>query len=154
MEELEFKISQLVDNELDDSEKAELFKALADNKTGRQIFSELLNIKKAIGSYYSGLETDIVTEHAQFKVINTQQNLLYKTGFYFSFAATIVLAMLLFFSHAENKKFSNEINVLESHISILDKTIDKINTLPPLNICLSLVPKSPAKNLMCSDWYM
>jgi len=54
MEELEYKISQLIDNELEDSEQTELFNSLASDRNARQIFTEFMEIKKEIGTYYSG----------------------------------------------------------------------------------------------------
>ena len=59
MNDLDYKISMLIDNELDNSEQTELFKMLANDNNARQTFAEYMNMKKEVGSYYSSKTADV-----------------------------------------------------------------------------------------------
>jgi len=142
MEDMGYKISQLIDNELEDSEQTELFNSLASDRNARQIFTEFMEIKKEIGTYYSGKNADLSPSFAKppipvNKIIN-----VYKTGFYFSIAASLVLAMLLFFSQANNKDLNSKIDILNTNFN--NRGVE-IKNITPAFITKSTIKEEIAK---------
>src|ERR1035437_8871824 len=127
MEEMEYKLGELIDNELEESEQTELFNSLASDRDARQIFREFMNIKKDIGTYYSGKNADLSPSFVKSPIPANKINNVYKTALYFSIAASLVLAMLLFFSQANNKDLNSKIDFLNTNFHKRGDEIKNIN---------------------------
>ncbi|MFA7421421.1 MAG: hypothetical protein WCZ90_17190 [Melioribacteraceae bacterium] len=112
MEELEMKISQLVDNELSDTEQIEVFGVLANDEKARQQYSKLLMLKKEVSKHHSEVRTDLFP----IKLVQPVQELpkvnIYKFGFTFSSVAAIILIMFLLWGQNENKRTVEQFNSL------------------------------------------
>ena len=116
MNDLDYKISMLIDNELDNSEQTELFKMLANDNNARQTFAEYMNMKKEVGSYYSSKTADVTMPVKQPPIIKVKETKVYKTGFYFSAFAGLVMAVLLLFSYADNRVLNSKIEILNADL--------------------------------------
>lgn len=104
MEELEMKISQLVDNELSDTEQVEVFGLLANDQKARQLYSKLLKLKREVSKHHYEVRTDllpIIIPKSVQKLTNVN---IYKVGFAFSSAAAIILMIFLLLGQNENKR--------------------------------------------------
>ena len=105
MKDIELQISQFIDNELSDGDQKQLFMALAEDKSVREILSDFMKLKKGIAQHHGNITENlhpIPIPLDQTKSYSKQSN-KYKTMFYFSAAAAIVLAMLLSLSRIESQ---------------------------------------------------
>ncbi|GBD91801.1 hypothetical protein BMS3Abin04_02533 [bacterium BMS3Abin04] len=96
MKDYEIKISQFVDNELPVNEQQELFRFLSESEEARRVLADYMEIKNKTKSFY----TDMDVESDDSKIIGAvlgkgDHRKKYKSLFYFSAAAAIVLAFLL-----------------------------------------------------------
>ena len=162
MEELEYKISQLVDNELSDLEQAELFDEFANNIEARESFREFLKIKKEIGSHYSGFNMNNVSIPQKFQPSNRRRSFIYKIGFYSSIAASIILAMMLLLSQTNNSILKIKYELLDANYKSLINTLDdfknalnkkefakiKDETKPRVNLIAADVQKSKSQHIV------
>jgi hypothetical protein len=107
MKHYEFEISLLLDNELPDIEKKELFTHLAECKECSNVFTELLSTKEKIGNGIVNGILNGLPELNKSLTINTERSLsgrlkhgsIYKIPFYIS----AVAAAILFFIVISNK---------------------------------------------------
>lgn len=97
MKDYEFRISQFVDNELPTDEQPELFHFLSENKEARKLLADYMKMKNETKSFYKEMDTEFDDTQVISSEIYTQkkEEKRYKLMFYFSAAATIVLAFLL-----------------------------------------------------------
>lgn len=128
MEDIEMKISQLVDNELSDTEQIDIFDILAKDQKARQIYSEFLKLKKEIAKHHSEVRTDLFPLRINQPVqVHAKPN-IYKIGFSFSSAAAVLLVMILWWGQNENKKTSEQFSsLLEKYESIKAEQNQSLN---------------------------
>ncbi len=119
MEDVEMKISQLVDNELSDYDQIEVFGLLAKDQKARQIYSELLKLKKEVAKHHSEVRADLFPLRINQPVQKHTKYNFYKIGFSFSSAAAVILIMFLWWGQNENKKTAEQYSsLLEKYESI------------------------------------
>jgi len=115
MEDVEMKISQLVDNELSDTEQIKAFDMLAKDQKARQIYSDLLKLKKEVAKHHSEVRADLFPVKLIQPVQELHKNNIYKLGFTFSSVAALILIMFLWWGQKENKR------TVEQFTSLLEK---------------------------------
>ena len=114
MKEIELQISQFIDNELNDAEQKKLFSVLTEDQNARQILADFMRLKKNISTHHNSITTDLLPmsfapDQTKSKL---EPNRKYKTMFYFSLAASIVLAMLLVWNQKSKDELFEQNNVL------------------------------------------
>jgi hypothetical protein len=116
MKEIELQISQFIDNELNDTEQKELFAVLAIDRNARQTLSDFIQLKKNISAHHNDITTNLLP--TSFIPNQTKDRLepnrKYKAMFYFSLAASIVLAMLLAWNQKSKDEAYEHTNVLQA----------------------------------------
>lgn len=135
MNEIEFKISQLMDNELNDSEQSELFEILSRNKNTRVVFNEFMNIKREAAICYAGSFANLdLGSQIKFAGNERKNTSMYKVSFYFSAAAVLVLAALLLFNLNSSNQLQTKINSLITQNQFLTTRLPakQTNVLPAL----------------------
>ena len=81
MKDYELMISQFVDNELSTTEQQKLFLFLAENKAGREMLFDFIEIKKESKSFYSELNVEM--ENKKVIAIDNKIERKQKRMFYF-----------------------------------------------------------------------
>lgn len=135
MNEIEFKISQLIDNELNDTEQSELFEILSQNKNARDAFNELMDIKREAAICYAGSTANLdLAEQIKFTGNERKNVSIYKVSFYFSAAAVLVLAALLLFNLNSSNQLQAQINSLMTQKQFLsnERSARQTNVLQTL----------------------
>ncbi|NJD23763.1 MAG: hypothetical protein FIA82_14030 [Melioribacter sp.] len=109
MKDIELQISQFIDQELSDTEQRELFTVLSEDEKARRVLSDFMQIKKNTSDHYSNITTNLSqVQIPQPQIKNLQESSSkYRTMFYFSLAASIVLALLLVWSQSDRNKTEN-----------------------------------------------
>ena len=123
MKDMEIKISQFVDGELDESELKEFFTELALDTEAERMLSEFIKLKVNISSHYTGMQPELkssqVKQSAGFqKTITTNR---YKIPFYISAAASIILLIMLSVSQLTQTNIKNNYDVLQSRYNNIEK---------------------------------
>ncbi|KAF0153580.1 MAG: hypothetical protein FD143_112 [Ignavibacteria bacterium] len=124
MESLEIKISQLVDNELDETEQIAVFSVLANDSKARKAYSDLLKIKREVTNHHAEVRTDLFPLRTLQPVQGFVRTNVFKIGFAFSSVAAIVLLMMLWFGQ-------NKYNLAEEKFNSL---LEKYNSIKYLQI--------------------
>lgn len=126
MNEIELKISQLIDNELNDAEQSDLFETLSQNKNARIAFGEFINVKRETAVYYSSnaIELDI-TKQIKFHQPEIKNSSRFKVSFYFSSVVVLVLVALLFFNQGRSSQLRTQINTLSKQNLLLTDQLVK-----------------------------
>ena len=131
MKEIELQISQFIDNELNDAEQKKLFSVLAEDQRARQTLSDFMQLKKNISAHHNSITTNLL----QMSFIPNQTkdklapNRKYKTMFYFSFAASIVLAMLLAWNQKSKDELYEQNNVLQAKYNSLERQYSNVKEM-------------------------
>lgn len=133
MKNYEEKIGMFLDNELPVEEQPELFAFLSESEVGRKALNDYIEMKSSARSFYSEMETDLPALELPKDADYNKPN-YFKPLFYFSAAASIILAMLLFFSsfsdsqmHVKYSELQRElIDLQESYKKSLQTNIDLI----------------------------
>lgn len=128
MEDYEFKISQLIDNELPTEEQEELFLFLSQNEDGRKIFTDFMNMKKEAKSYYSGITTELDEPKivAADLSLSNKNEMKYKGSFYFAAAASIILAFLLASNIIKENPFKTKYENLQAEFVVLQQDYSNV----------------------------
>ncbi len=128
MKEIELQISQFVDNELNDAEQKKLFSVLAEDQNARQTLSDFMHLKKNISAHHNNITTDLLPR--SFIPDQTKDkhepNRKYKAMFYFSLAASIVLAMLLAWNQKSKDELYEQNNVLQAKYNSLERQYSNV----------------------------
>jgi len=135
MNEIEFKISLLIDNELNDLEQSKLFEILSQNKNARGTFNEFINIKREAAICYSGSAANLdFAKQLKFTGNEKKNTSMYKVSFIFSVAAVLVLAALLVFNLISSKQLQAEKNSLitQNHVLLNKLSAKQANVSPAL----------------------
>lgn len=121
MNEIELQIGQFIDNELGDDAQKKLFEVLRDDKNARQTLSDFMQLKKGIAKHHASVTETLHPE--PFLLKQTKDNIgygnKYKTMFYVSTAAAVVLAMLLFINRREIQNNSIQLASLQKQYASL-----------------------------------
>lgn len=142
MEDIEFKISQFIDNEMPLEEQGVFFKELSLNAEARFVLNDFLVMKKEISGHYSGMNPDLpaikISSYSQGKGAN-----LYKRMFYFSAAALILVLIGSAFLFSDLINTRNNLNALKADYTKtgLDLQNSKKDNLPVKTV-LAQVSKS------------
>lgn len=125
MEDIEMKISQLVDNELSDIEQIEVFCTLAKDQKARLIYSELHKLKKEVAKHHSEVQTDLFPLRIYQAAPGFVRTNIFKIGFAFSTVAAIVLLMMLLSvaKQINNQSLENESLISTGVISSDSKSV-------------------------------
>jgi hypothetical protein len=132
MKDYELMISQFVDNELSTTEQQELFLFLSENKVGREMLFDFIEIKKESKSFYSELNVEM--ENKKVIAIDNKIERKQKRMFYFSAAAAILFGFLFLINQFKENpvatKYQNlqteMIELQESYSDLLKKQTDLI----------------------------
>jgi hypothetical protein len=130
MNDIELQISQFIDNELSDEAQKKLFEVLTEDKSARQILSDFMQLKKGISKHYSSITDDLlpISYHPAQTKRNIEPAKKYKTMFYFSSSAAVVLAMLLFISRNERQNDFIQLTYLQKQYTSLKIENAQINS--------------------------
>jgi len=145
MKHYQLEISQFVDNELPADELKKLFVHLSDCEECRGILSDFMGMKKGSKAFYDDIDVDLKpaiklpAEIVPRKVKNT-----YKTLFYFSAAASIILGLLFLI------KLSNVDN-LETQYSSLQLKYNELRIEHSSSKKDDIINNSSSKNISSND---
>jgi hypothetical protein len=148
MEDIEIKLNQLVDDELCDSEQIEIFESLAKDHKARQIYSELFKLKKEITKHYSNANTELYSLKINQVVKEQRYVSIFKIGFAFSSAATIILLMLLWWGQTENKIISKQINSLNEKYELMKAERNLLLNKPRIKSTIGELVSSSKNNIV------
>lgn len=177
MKDYEIKLSQFIDNELPADKQQELFHFLSENKEARKILADYMKIKNETKSFYKEMNTEFDDTQVISSRIYTQKEneRKYKMMFYFSAAATIVLAFLFGSSFFKSnislekyqrlqtkyiimqKNYSNVLNEKKRLVNLTDKFVKENENLKTKQVSIKhnlfhksysiKIKKKPARNL-------
>lgn len=130
MKDYEIKISQFIDNELSIDEQQELFCFLSENEDARQTLIDFMEVKKEAKSFYTGMSIEM--DGSQIVTISenskSEKAKKYKTMFYFSTAAAILLAFAFLLNQfKENPILTKYQNLQTEIITLQEKHNDALN---------------------------
>lgn len=126
MKEIDFKISQFIDNELSDAEQKELFAVLSENKDARQTLAEFLRMKKDTSKHYIEITADLLPMPSDLLVTmnKKRQPNIYRFMFYFTAAAAVILLMLLTWNQNGKEDYSSDYRTLKTNYESLQKNYE------------------------------
>lgn len=130
MKDYEFKISQFIDNELSINEQQELFRFLSESQEAQQILIDFMEMKKETKSFYAGMNIEV--DGSQIAAISenskSEKAKKYKTMFYVSTAAAVLLAFaLLLNSFKENPFLAKYQNLQTEMVTLQEKYTEALN---------------------------
>jgi len=118
MKDYELKISQFVDGELSADEQYELFLFLSENPDTQQTLADYMEMKNKTKSFYAGMNVEMDNSKIIAAGISVQKRgeKQYKTMFYFSVAAAILLVFLFLFNQFKHDPILTKYQNLQSEM--------------------------------------
>ncbi|MCF7859565.1 MAG: hypothetical protein K9N07_09645 [Candidatus Cloacimonetes bacterium] len=124
MKNYEEKISMFLDNELPVDEQPELFAFLSESEDGRKALNDYMELQSSTRSFFSEMEVDLPALELPKDADYNKPN-YFKPLFYFSAAASIILAMLLFFSPFSDSQMITKYSELQRELIDLQESYKK-----------------------------
>jgi hypothetical protein len=95
MKHYEMEISRFIDNEIPSDEHQRLFAHLSDCEECRKTLMDFMEIKKDSRSYYEDFQIEIKPAFdIPVEIVPKKEKNIYKSFFYFSAAASVILGVL------------------------------------------------------------
>jgi hypothetical protein len=158
MKDLEFKISQFIDNELPADEQKELFLYLAEDADARETLSDYMQMKSEARQHYESINVTLDEP----KVLSTgiahavEEKRRYMYMFYFSAAASIIFALLVLYNYLQpNPLLPDYYNLQKDYIQLQEEysraLSDKIELVNMNSQLFDENEKLRSKQILSSD---
>ncbi|MCL5029876.1 MAG: zf-HC2 domain-containing protein [Bacteroidetes bacterium] len=126
MKHYELEISQFMDNELPADEQKELFIHLSGCEDCRETLSDFMETKKESKSFYNELDAELKSVKLSAAVQQKREKNIYKTSFYFSAAASIILGILFLMRQSNSAQIEKQYLMLEAKYNELNIEHDSV----------------------------
>jgi hypothetical protein len=123
MKDIEFKISQFIDNELSDAEQKDLFGVLAEDQKARQMLADYMKMKKDTSTHYKNINAELAPLAVNQPYVKSErrQSNIYKLMFYCSAAAAVILLMLMWWNQEGKGEISSQYSLLKAKYFSLEE---------------------------------
>ncbi len=125
MKHFELEISQFVDNELFADEQKELFAHLSECEDCRKTLIDFMQMKKESKSFFNELDAEL--KYIKLPTVQNKKINIYKTAFYISTAAAVLLGVLFFLLQSNNTLIEKNYEMLETKYKTLNTKFDSVN---------------------------
>ncbi len=124
MKHYEFEISQFLDNELPADEQKKLFMHLSECSECAKVLSDFMKMKKDVRSVYDDMNVELKDSSALMNLLEppTKKRNSFKTMFYFTAAASILLGFFLILLEGNQSSLKNQYLQLQKESLKLQNT--------------------------------